>query len=44
MGTQLPNLFGAVVSDVPLTDMLRFPKMGMGSAWIAEYCDPGYPS
>lgn len=39
MGTQRPDLFGAVVSDVPLTDMLRFPKMGMGFAWVEEYGD-----
>jgi prolyl oligopeptidase len=40
MGTQRPDLFGAVVSDVPLTDMLRYPKMGMGAAWVYEYGDP----
>ena len=40
MGTQRPDLFGAVVSDAPLTDMLRFPNMGMGAAWIHEYGDP----
>lgn len=43
MGTQRPDLFGAVVSDVPLTDMLRFPKMGMGFAWVEEYGDPENP-
>ncbi|RSL72386.1 hypothetical protein CEP54_000963 [Fusarium duplospermum] len=40
MGTQRPDLFGAIVSDVPLTDMLRYPLMGMGAAWIYEYGDP----
>lgn len=43
MGTQRPDLFGAVVSDVPLTDMLRFPLMGMGAAWKHEYGDPEDP-
>jgi prolyl oligopeptidase len=43
MGTQRPDLFGAVVSDVPLTDMLRFPELAMGSAWLNEYGDPQVP-
>ena len=34
---QNPNLFGAVVSDVPVTDMLRFQKFTIGSAWVGEY-------
>ena len=44
MGTERPDLFGAVVSDVPLTDMLRMPKMGMGAAWIDEYGNPDDPA
>ncbi len=39
-GIERPDLFGAVVSDVPLTDMLRYPEMGMGAAWMDEYGDP----
>ena len=42
-GTQRPDLYGAIVSDVPLADMLRFPEMGMGAAWINEYGDPKDP-
>ena len=37
-------LFAVVVSDVPLTDMLRMPKMGMGAAWIDEYGNPDDPA
>lgn len=37
MGTQRPDLYGAVVSDVPLTDLVRMPFMGMGAAWTDEY-------
>ncbi len=35
--TQEPNLFGAVVCQVPLTDMLRFHKFLVGHYWIPEY-------
>lgn len=43
MGLQRPDLYTAVVSDVPLSDMLRFPKMGMGAAWMDEYGNPDDP-
>lgn len=43
VSVERPDLFGAVVSDVPLTDMLRFPKMGMGGAWTDEYGNPDDP-
>ena len=43
-GTQRPDLFSAVVCDVPLIDMLRFPQMGMGPLWIDEYGDPSDPA
>lgn len=44
LGTQRPDLFGAVVSDVPLADMLRMKHMGMGAAWLNEYGDPDVPA
>lgn len=44
IGLQRPDLFGAVVSDVPLIDMLRYPLMGMGGAWTNEYGDPADPA
>jgi prolyl oligopeptidase len=38
-----PDLFGAVVCQVPLTDMLRYTRIGAGASWIAEYGDPADP-
>jgi len=37
---QRPELFGAVVAQVPLTDMLRYHKLLAGASWMAEYGDP----
>ena len=37
---QRPDLFGAVVSAVPVTDMLRFAKFTFGVNWRPEYGDP----
>jgi prolyl oligopeptidase len=37
---QRPDLFQAVCSRVPLTDMVRFPKFGIASRWVHEYGDP----
>ena len=35
-----PSLFGAVIANVPVTDMLRYHKFTVGSYWIPEYGDP----
>ncbi|WP_329812767.1 prolyl oligopeptidase family serine peptidase, partial [Streptomyces sp. GSL17-113] len=35
MLTRHPELFGAVVAEVPLLDMLRFHRLLAGSSWIA---------
>jgi len=43
MGTQRPDLYGAIVSDVPLTDLVRMSYMGMGAAWTNEYGDARDP-
>ncbi len=43
MLTQRPELFRAVVIQVPLLDMLRFHKLLAGASWIAEYGDPDRP-
>ncbi|MBP0625406.1 prolyl oligopeptidase family serine peptidase [Cupriavidus consociatus] len=37
---QRPELFGAVVSHVPLVDMARFHLLLRGASWINEYGDP----
>lgn len=37
---QYPELFGAVVSEVPVTDMLRFHTNNFGAAWMSDYGDP----
>ena len=34
---QRPDLFGAVVSYVPVTDMLRYHKFTVGRYWVPEY-------
>ena len=41
--TMRPDLFGAVVSEVPLADMRRFSKLLAGASWMAEYGDPDVP-
>ena len=35
--TQRPDLFGTVISDVPVTDMLRFHRFTVGRFWVGEY-------
>ncbi|MFJ1896046.1 prolyl oligopeptidase family protein [Streptomyces sp. NPDC088115] len=40
MLTRSPQLFGAIVAQVPLLDMLRFHELLAGASWIAEYGDP----
>ncbi len=37
---QRPDLFNAVVCQVPLLDMLRYTKLLAGPSWVAEYGDP----
>jgi prolyl oligopeptidase len=43
MLTSHPELFGAVVSAVPLMDMRRYHLLLAGSSWMAEYGDPDDP-
>jgi prolyl oligopeptidase len=37
---QRPELFGAVVCQVPLIDMIAYSHIGAGASWIGEYGDP----
>jgi prolyl oligopeptidase len=37
---QRPELFGAVVAQVPLTDMLRYHLLLAGASWMGEYGNP----
>ncbi|HEV2285511.1 MAG TPA: prolyl oligopeptidase family serine peptidase [Steroidobacteraceae bacterium] len=39
-----PELFGAVVCQVPLIDMIRYVHIGAGASWEAEYGDPDKPA
>ncbi len=38
-----PDLFHAVVAQVPLADMRRFSHLLAGASWMAEYGDPDKP-
>lgn len=40
MITMRPDLFGAVVCQVPLLDMKRYNKLLAGASWMAEYGNP----
>ena len=40
MLTQYPDLFGAVVIQVPLLDMRRYNKLLAGASWMGEYGNP----
>lgn len=43
MYTQRPDLFGAVISGVPLLDMLRYHLLLAGASWVGEYGHPDDP-
>ncbi len=44
MLTRYPELFGAIVIQVPLLDMKRYSKLLAGASWMAEYGDPDDPA
>ncbi|MBW3571438.1 MAG: prolyl oligopeptidase family serine peptidase [Gemmatimonadetes bacterium] len=41
--TQRPELFNAVVVQVPLLDMRRYNQLLAGASWMAEYGNPDVP-
>lgn len=41
--TRRPDLFGAVICQVPLLDMKRYSHLLAGASWMAEYGDPSLP-
>jgi prolyl oligopeptidase len=41
--TQHPDLFGAIVIQVPLLDMLRFEQIAAGASWVGEYGSVSIP-
>jgi prolyl oligopeptidase len=44
MLTKFPELFGALVCQVPLLDMRRFHLLLAGASWVAEYGNPDDPA
>ncbi|AKU24627.1 prolyl oligopeptidase [Massilia sp. NR 4-1] len=42
--TQRPDLFNAVVCQVPLLDMRRYSRLLAGASWMGEYGDPDDPA
>ncbi|MDB6127387.1 MAG: prolyl oligopeptidase, partial [Verrucomicrobia bacterium] len=43
MLTERPDLFGAVVCQVPLLDMRRYNQLLAGNSWMGEYGNPDKP-
>ncbi len=41
---QRPDLYSAVICQVPLLDMKRYHKLLAGASWMAEYGDPDDPA
>ena len=43
MYTERPDLWNAVLCQVPLLDMMRYNKLLAGASWMGEYGDPADP-
>jgi len=44
MLTRRPDLWGAIVCQVPLLDMRRYHTLLAGASWMGEYGDPDQPA
>ncbi|MDB5474852.1 MAG: prolyl oligopeptidase [Phenylobacterium sp.] len=42
--TKHPELYRAVVIQVPLFDMIGYTHIGAGASWVGEYGDPAIPA
>ena len=42
--TKHPELYNAIVIQVPLFDMIGYTHIGAGASWIGEYGDPAIPA
>jgi len=42
--TKHPELYNAIVIQVPLFDMIGYDHIGAGASWIGEYGDPKIPA
>lgn len=42
--TKRPELYNAVVIQVPLFDMINYTRIGAGASWVGEYGDPAIPA
>ena len=42
--TQHPELYKAIVIQVPLFDMVGYTHIGAGASWVGEYGDPAVPA
>nr|WP_308238175.1 prolyl oligopeptidase family serine peptidase [Phenylobacterium sp. J367] len=42
--TKRPELYNAVVIQVPLFDMIAYTRIGAGASWVGEYGDPAVPA
>ena len=42
--TQHPELYKAIVIQVPLFDMVGYTHIGAGDSWVGEYGDPAVPA